>query len=68
MSAASLRARRTGVVLTGGTVGSAYLEDEDGGDATVSFGGGPASVPAPEFDLLTRSDPFGVREIAVRRP
>lgn len=62
------RARRTGIVLTGGTVGSTYLEDETNGDATVRFGDAPATVPAPEFDLLMRSDPFALREIAVRRP
>ena len=67
MSAATLRARRTGVVLTGGTVGSAYLDDGDG-DPLVRLGDEAPAVPAPEFDLLTRSDPFGVREIAVRRP
>jgi L-asparaginase/Glu-tRNA(Gln) amidotransferase subunit D len=67
MTAGSLRARRTGVVLTGGTVGSAYLLDGDG-DPTVRLGDQAPAVPAPEFDLLTRSDPFGVREIAVRRP
>jgi L-asparaginase/Glu-tRNA(Gln) amidotransferase subunit D len=64
----SARARRTGVVLTGGTVGSTWLEDDGSGDSTVRLGSGPATVPAPEFDLLTRSDPFAVREIAVRRP
>lgn len=68
MSAAPARARRTGIVLTGGTVGSTYLEDEANGDSTVRFGSEPATVPAPEFDLLMRSDPFALREIAVRRP
>jgi L-asparaginase/Glu-tRNA(Gln) amidotransferase subunit D len=68
MNPGSTRARRTGIVLTGGTVGSTYLEDEGNGDATVSFGSAPATVPAPEFDLLMRSDPLALREIAVRRP
>lgn len=60
------RARRTGIVLTGGTVGSTYLVDEEG--SSVGLGRHGASIPTPEFELITRADPFAVREIAVRRP
>lgn len=67
MSVGASRARRTGVVLTGGTVGSAFLQDENGDDL-VRLDDRGSAVPAPEFDLLTRSDPYRVREIAVRRP
>lgn len=59
------RARRTGIVLTGGTVGSTYLED---GDEAVGLGRHGAAMPTPEFELITRADPFMVREISVRRP
>ena len=61
-----MRARRTGIVLTGGTVGSTYLTDGD--DSAVGLGRHGAAVPTPEFELLTRADPYGVREISVRRP
>lgn len=60
------RARRTGIVLTGGTVGSTYLTDDEG--SAVGLGRHGASIPTPEFELITRADPFAFREIAVRRP
>ena len=59
------RARRTGIVLTGGTVGSTYLQE---GDEAVGLGRHGAAMPTPEFELITRADPFMVREISVRRP
>lgn len=61
-----LRARRTGIVLTGGTVGSTYLADDEG--SAVGLGRHGAAMPTPEFELITRADPFAVREISVRRP
>ena len=39
------RARRTGIVLTGGTVGSTYLQE---GDEAVGLGRHGAAMPTPE--------------------
>lgn len=60
------RARRTGIVLTGGTVGSTYLDS--GGHRLVSLGRDGPTMPQPELELLSGSDPFTGREIAVSQP
>lgn len=54
-------------MLTGGTVGSAYL-DNGREEATVRLGRHGTEVPTPELELLAASDPFVDREIVVRRP
>lgn len=61
------RGRRTGIVLTGGTVGSTYLDDGDGA-SVVLLGRDGTEVPTPELELLRASDPFEGRDVAVRRP
>lgn len=55
------------MVLTGGTVGSTYL-DNGGGERLIRLDSSGAAVPQPEFELLAGADPFRGREIAVRRP
>lgn len=47
-------------------MGSTYLADDEGSE--VGLGRHGASIPSPEFELITRADPFAFREIAVRRP